>query len=378
MTNANVRGVAPWYRGLWLAAVLTWLGCSSSSSDESGGRVLLYVANTGSTTVSVIDHGTRAVVETIDLGGLPHGQIPSHAGDRLYVTTEDTGEVIAIDTSTQTVLWRVRGTERDTDELHQPSITLDDRIVFAPDLLTFRLVMIDTSTGMVDGAIEVIDQTNPSDPMPLVALHNSYLSGDGRFVYVEGILSQRVAKVDIEAREVVRTYVVPGDPRPIAILSDQSRMYVQLTDLEGFVEIDLDTGNEVNRIEWSNTASETWQATDARLKPKSHGVGLTPDETELWATSTMADRWYVYSVPELEQLAVIDIQLGNAPNWIAFTPDGAYAYVTNTTWAPGPDGEPSTDVNGTVTVIDTATRQVVDTIEVGPLPKRIHMVEVPD
>ena len=58
-----------WRRALWLAAVLlTWLGCSSSSSDESGGRVLLYVANTGSTTVSVIDHETRAVVETIDVG----------------------------------------------------------------------------------------------------------------------------------------------------------------------------------------------------------------------------------------------------------------------------------------------------------------------
>lgn len=341
--------------------------------------MLLYVTNTGSTTVSVIDHETRAVVETIDVGGLPHGQIPSHAGDRLYLTTEDTGEVIAIDTSTQTIVWRVRGTERDADELHQPSITLDDRIVFAPDLLTSRLVMIDATTGMVDGAIDVIDRTNPADPMPLTTLHNSYLSGDGRFVYIEGILSQRVAKVDIEAGEVVRVYVVAGSPRPIAILSDQSRMYVQLTDLEGFVEIDLDTGDEVNRIEWSNTPTDTWTAVNPRLKPKSHGIGLTPDETELWAASTMADRWYVYSVPSLKQLAVIDIEEGNAPNWIAFTPDGAYAYVSNTTWEqPDADDQPSPDVNGTVTVIDTATRQVVDTIEVGPLPKRIHMVDVRD
>ncbi|MEM9730283.1 MAG: beta-propeller fold lactonase family protein, partial [Myxococcota bacterium] len=122
----------------------------------------------------------------------------------------------------------------------------------------------------------------------------------------------------------------------------------------------------------------SWSTTTARLKPRSHGIGLNPDETELWATSTMADKWYVYSVPELEQLAVIDIPEGNAPNWIAFTPDGAFAYVSNTTFVPDENGEPRTDVNGTVTVIDTQRREVVGTIEVGPLPKRIHAVRVPN
>ncbi len=56
---------------------------------------------------------------------------------------------------------------------------------------------------------------------------------------------------------------------------------------------------------------------------------------------------------------------------------GAYAYVTNTTFVRDDTGEPRTDVNGTVTVIDTASRQVAATIEVGALPKRIHAVRVP-
>jgi len=176
---------------------------------------------------------------------------------------------------------------------------------------------------------------------------------------------------------VVRTYLVDGDPRPIAILGDQSFMYVQLTELEGVVEVDLETGEETRRVEWANVPTDSWTATNARLKPKSHGIGLNPAETELWATSTMADRWYVYSIPELEQLAVIDIEEGNAPNWIAFSDDGAYAYVTNTTFVPDDTGEPRTDVNGTVTVIDTASRQVAATIDVGALPKRIHAVRVP-
>lgn len=360
-------------RILLSGAISLALGCSDAPTD----RVLVYVANTGSSSLSVIDHETRRVIGTIDVGGLPHGQIPSHAGDRLYATTEDTGQVIAIDTRTQEILWRVQGAENEGDELHQPCITLDDRTLFAPDLLQARLLRVDVVNAGLDGQVDIVDRTDPTAPVPLIALHNSYLSGDGRSVYVEGILSQRIAKVGVAAGEVVRTYVLDGDPRPFALMRDESRMYVQLTELEGFVEIDLATGEELSRIEFGNAPTESWIRTSARLKPRSHGIGLTPDETELWAASTMADRWYVYSVPQLEQLAVIDIEDGNAPNWIAFTDDGAYAYTTNTTFVPDEAGEPRTDVNGTVTVIDTATRDIVGTIEVGALPKRIHAVRVP-
>jgi YVTN family beta-propeller protein len=58
----------------------------------------IYVGNSGDTTVSVIDHDSREVIKTIDIGAKHHGSVPSHAGDRIYLTTEDSGEVIAINT----------------------------------------------------------------------------------------------------------------------------------------------------------------------------------------------------------------------------------------------------------------------------------------
>lgn len=362
-------------RTLVALSVAALIGCSDASVSEN--PVLLYVANTGSDDLSVIDHATREVIATIPVGGIPHGQIPSHTGDRLYATTEDTGQVLAIDTRTQEILWRVQGTEGEVDELHQPCISLDDETLFVPDLLKARLLRVDTRAARIDGEVEIVDRTDPDAPVPLVALHNSYLSADGRSVYVEGILSQRVAKIDVATSRVTRTYLLDGDPRPLAILRDESKMYAQLTDLEGFVEIDLATGEELRRIEWNNPPTDSWERTDARLKPKSHGIALTPDETELWAASTLADKWYVYAVPSLDLLAIIDVPEGNAPNWIGFTDDGVYAYASNTTFVPDENGEPRTDVPGTVTVIDTATREVVDTIEVGALPKRIHAVRVP-
>lgn len=393
------------FRIALFALVALALGCSDSSSTATGGsggsdtggtggtgnsggiggnaidnagKVLVYIVNTGEETLSVIDHETREV-STLELGAIAHGQTPSSTGDRLYVCTEDTGEVIAIDPRTQEILWRIVGVEGRVDQLHQPSL-IDDRWLFAPDTFARRTIVVDVENARLDGAVSMIDDTDPENPVPYEGLHNSYPSADGRFVYVEGILSSRVAKVDAQTREIVRHYVLNGFPRPIAIMDDQSRMFVQSTDVEGFLVIDLETGEETERIEFGNEPTEVWEITNTILKPKSHGIGLTPDESELWATSTMADEWRVFSVPDLELLAIIPIPEGNAPNWIDFTPDGNFAYVSNTTFVPVPERNnmPRDDVPGTVTLIDTNTYEVVQTFEVGPLPKRVHVLQVPE
>lgn len=358
---------------------LVAIGCSDDPAPTPvGDRVLVYVVNTGEPTLTVIDHTTQEVVDTIDLGGIAHGQIPAHGGDRLFVTTEDTQEVLAIDTRTQEILWRVDAAEGGFDQLHQPSVTLDDRVLFAPDTFQSRMSVVNVETGSFEGYLPIQDTTSsPGEQLDVSSLHNSYLSGDGQYFYIAGILGERIAKVNVDTREIERMYTLDGDPRPFALLSDQSRAYVQFTDLEGFIELDLETGEELRRIDFGNEPTQGWTDTVTILKPRSHGIGLTPDESELWATSTQANEWRVYSVPELELLATIAIPEGNAPNWIAFTPDGRFAYVSNTTFVLGEGNRPRKDVPGTVTLIDTATREVVRTLEVGPLPKRIHAVYVP-
>lgn len=80
----------------------------------------------------------------------------------------------------------------------------------------------------------------------------------------------------------------------------------------------------------------------------------------------MEDRVYVYSLPELERLASIDV--GESPNWITFNADGTTAYITNADC-----GEP----NGTVSIVDVASRQVVKTLDVGACPKRVHTIVLP-
>ena len=136
-------------------------------------------------------------------------------------------------------------------------------------------------------------------------------------------------------------------------------MYVQFSQLHGFVELDLDTGEETARI----SSPEPRESPDDFTK--CHGIGIRPDQAQLWAASNIEGAVYAYSLPKLRQLARVPV--GHMPNWIAFTPDGRFVYVTTQE-----EGE-----SGKVSVIDTSSFEVTAAIDVGEKPKRIHEVEVP-
>jgi YVTN family beta-propeller protein len=94
----------------------------------------------------------------------------------------------------------------------------------------------------------------------------------------------------------------------------------------------------------------------------SHGIGVSPDDRSVWATSRMNSHVYVYSpCPDLELLA--SVAVGADPDWITFTPDGGLAYVANAE-------------SNTVTAIDTKTFDVAATIPVGEAPKRYTWIRL--
>jgi YVTN family beta-propeller protein len=311
--------------------------------------------------VSVIDHGARAVIGTVALGNQPHGHAPSLAGDRIYVTTDgDKGEVVAVDTSNNSIVWRMEIGE----EINEPHLTRDGRFLYAPDLLAGRVIVVDVEAAAVVTEIQMLDEQNAV----LAALHNTYASYDGRFMYVTAILSQAVARIDTATNTITRLYRLSGDPRPAAITHDDRTMYLQLSALHGFIELDLETGEETRKIEWPEPVElpAGWDEYTG-LPTKCHGIGVSPDGSELWAATNMEGAVYVYSLPALEQLARIEV--GNWPNWIAFSSDGTTAYVTNSEVF---------EANGTVSVVDVSSRTVQATLPVGTVPKRIHRIELPE
>ena len=57
----------------------------------------------------------------------------------------------------------------------------------------------------------------------------------------------------------------------------------------------------------------------------SHGIGLTPDEKEVWVSDGYNMRMHVFSaVKPFQQLTTIPLQ--DMPGWVTFSMDGKYAY----------------------------------------------------
>jgi YVTN family beta-propeller protein len=201
---------------------------------------------------------------------------------------------------------------------------------------------------------------------PLLGLHNTYASYDGKRMYVTAIMSKSIAEIDVASHAMTRVFSLSGQPRPAALRKDDRTLYVQLSELHGFVELDLASGLETRKIEWPDDGSRPVGYEDLTIPTKCHGIGLTPDESQLWAASNLQGNVRLYSVPALEELAVIKV--GTLPNWIAFTKEGDFAYVTNTDIAAP---------HGTVSIISVSERKVIATIDVGKAPKRIHRVDLP-
>lgn len=85
-------------------------------------------------------------------------------------------------------------------------------------------------------------------------------------------------------------------------------------------------------------------------------LAFTPDGAYAYAVFSSAGRAVVYDTATHAQVAAISV--GTAPNYVAISPDGSRAYVANLT-------------GNSISIIDTATLTVTSTVAVGTLPRAV-------
>jgi hypothetical protein len=92
----------------------------------------------------------------------------------------------------------------------------------------------------------------------------------------------------------------------------------------------------------------------------SHGVGLTPDESEIWVSDGANSAMHVFDATKAPPVYRETIKLRDQPGWVTFSLDGRYAY-------------PSTGE-----VVDAKTRRVVVALsdEAGRMVQSEKVVEV--
>jgi len=58
----------------------------------------------------------------------------------------------------------------------------------------------------------------------------------------------------------------------------------------------------------------------------SHGIGLTPDEAELWLTDAANNKLHIFDATLMPPKEVDSIVVRDQPGWITFGIDGRFAY----------------------------------------------------
>ncbi len=191
-----------------------------------------------------------------------------------------------------------------------------------------------------------------------------------------------IGVVDLAQRKVLRKLYGGSDPEQFAISKDGKRLYVANEDAAGVSIIDLDSSKILGTVP---TGEEP------------EGVTLSPDGKFVYVTSE--DDGTVAVIDTATEKGVATIRVGRRPRSVAVLPDGKTAFVTNENDAslsvvdctknetvatiPAGDGmKPmgtaltrdgsklyvSTGRGKKVLIIDTATRSVTGSIEVGPRP----------
>jgi YVTN family beta-propeller protein len=324
--------------------------------------VRVYVTNSAGDRIDVIDPATNSVVQQIkDIEGA-HGIAFSPDGSRVYVSNEATSTLDVFDRKTGKLLKKVAL----SDHPNNIAVAKDGRIV--------------VGIARDPGALDIIDPATlaRTKSVPVNGrLHNVYVTPDSRYVVTGSIRSGIVTVIDLATEQPVWEVKFDKGIRPMAIEAgpdgSTKRIFVQLSDFNGFAVVDFAARKEVARIALPAAKAE-FEADGDRSTAPSHGIGVAPDGKTLWVTSIPNNAVYVYSLEDLKlkgEVALPSLKLaGHQPisavaNWVTFTPDGKAVYISNAALR-------------SVSAIDTQSMKLVATIPVGEVPKRINTLNIPD
>src|SRR5205807_9453049 len=160
------------------------------------------------------------------------------------------------------------------------SISLDGKVIYMPSLEGDHWNVIEATTGKV--LAKIVRKSGA---------HNTIFGLDGKRVYLAGLKSPVLTVMDADTREVSLTVGPFGDViRPFTVNGMQTLCFVNVNKLLGFEVGDLRTGKVVHRVQVPGTKS----GSEKRHGCPSHGIGLAPDESELWLTDAANSKIHIF------------------------------------------------------------------------------------
>jgi DNA-binding beta-propeller fold protein YncE len=268
------------------------------------------------------------------------GICASAATGRLYFTTPK--KLYCVDLVSEKTLWE-KQLPQGCDRM---SMTPDGKVLYVPSFEKDIWNVVDGASGDVIATVE-----------PKSGSHNTVVGLDGTRMYLAGLKSPVLTIADTKTHKVVATCgPFAAAIRPFTVNGAQTLVYVNVNECLGFEIGDLKTGKKLYRIEVEGFKKGAVK----RHGCPSHGIGLTPDEREVWIVDGFNQKVHVFDNTVIPPKQTASIGLRDQPGWVTFSLDGKYAY-------------PSTGE-----VIDTATKKIVTALkdETGRDVHSEKMVEV--
>ncbi|MDB5388691.1 MAG: hypothetical protein JWM11_4337 [Planctomycetaceae bacterium] len=319
--------------------LLVTIGVSAAEDKAATGtRRLLYVAVPGirnyleygghGLLVFDMDQGHK-FVKRIPTAGLDEAGKPvnvkgicANAGtQRIYISTIKT--LTCLDLVTEKIVWE-KAYPGGCDRM---SISPDGKFIYQPSFEQDHWHVVDALSGDIIAKI-----------VPKSGAHNTVAGADGKWFYLAGLKSPLLTVAETSTHTAQHT-VGPfsASIRPFTVNGAQTLCFVNVNELLGFEVGDLKTGKMLHRVEVAGFKKGPVK----RHGCPSHGIGLTPDEKELWVTDATNQTMHVFDATVMPPKVLKHIRVRDEPGWITFSLDVHFAY-------------PSTG-----DVIDTSTKQIL-------------------
>lgn len=301
---------------------------------------LVYVPNSESDTVDVIDPATGSIVEHVAVPKEPQHVVPSYDLKTLWVNSDQGNALTPIDPATGKP-----GTPVPVDDPYNLYFTPDGKYAVVMAERLKRIDFRDPQTMALKHSLAV----------PCAGVNHADFSADGRYFIVSCEFSGQILKVDTEKQELIGTIDLPngGMPQDVKTAPDGSVFYVADMDANGVWLIDGDTFTKPDFIPTGKGAHGLYVSRDSRtlyvtnrgegsistLDLATHKVtakwaipgggspdmgGVSADGTSLW----LAGRYdgVVYEISTTDGKLLRKIPVGRSPHGLCVYPQpGRYS-----------------------------------------------------
>lgn len=311
-----------------LPAISAFGSAGSLTADSLAG--VLYVQNSNSSSISVIDLATNAILRNITVDGTLHNIKLSEDQLTLYIITSDrdSGTIFMLNTTSNELMKEI------STEVSVQDIAIFNGTMYASDVRGGKVLVMNLNGTLVD-EIYVGSRPQYMEVRP-----------DGQVLYVTR-LGGPISVVDLEQKIVIKEIDSESMPHRLSFTNGGEVLFVVNAESDTLSVIDSRKHEVIKTIPVGDSPEY---------------VALNPDETLAYVTNIDSN---TVSIVDADKV-VNEIPVGSGPYGIAFSADGGdLAYVSNMR---GND----------VSVINTASSKVTATISAGGTGPHQMVVIKPD